>query len=85
MYDTIILAANQTYQERGGMWGKPSGAISLVDSTVSFQASGTYTVTGTATTLTQLTGANVTGGSGSIVGDTLSITRYPGNWAWVKE
>jgi hypothetical protein len=80
--DTVVLSSDRTYGENGGIWGYDAFQG---DTAVLFQAHGTYTVQDAAINLTQTTGVTVTGGSGLIVGDTLTVTRYPGTWVWVKE
>jgi hypothetical protein len=81
--DTVVLASDNTYRENGGMWGHD--VISSPNVSVLFQGQGTYTLNHSSVTLIQSNGVTVTGGTGSIVRDTLKVTRYPGTWVFVKE
>ena len=81
--DVVVLNADGTYQETGGMWGYDSqeSVGNLID------AHGTYTLSGpnyTTITLTAASGSNVSGGIGTIQHDTLAFPRYPGAWKLKK-
>jgi hypothetical protein len=80
VHDDIQLLSDMTYTESGLLAGHTPVNPMFVD----LGATGTYTVAGDTVTLTPATGTFTNTWVGTIVNDTLVLSRYPGTWTLSK-
>ncbi|HEU4643281.1 MAG TPA: hypothetical protein VFS44_12575 [Gemmatimonadaceae bacterium] len=80
--DTVVLSLGGAYRENGVVAAHSLAGPELI---TPFQAHGTYVVHGSSITLTPVDSLNVSGGTGVVGGDSLTVSRYPGAWVFSKQ
>jgi hypothetical protein len=80
--DTVVLSLGGTYRESGVVGAHDFSGRDLI---TPIEAHGTYVVHGSSITLTPVDSVNVSGGTGVVTGDSLTVSRYPGAWVFSKQ
>jgi hypothetical protein len=84
VHDTLVVHADGTYQEEGGVWGSTATGFTIDAYNAPLDVHGTYIVHSPTFTLIPNNGSPVDSSAATVDGDTLTIVRYPGTWKFAR-